>query len=76
MDARLAAHSLPTSFTPEGGATQLPAPVQSAFAESMAQAMLVPTAVLVLGLIAAAFFERPKHDGFGAATFPPAAAAD
>ena len=65
MDARLAAHSLPTSFTPEGGATQLPGPVQAAFAESMAQAMLVPTAVLVLGLIAAALFERPAHAGFG-----------
>ena len=65
MDARLAAHSLPTTFTPEAGATQLPAAVQSAFAESMAQAMLVPTAVLVLGLIAAALFERPKHVGFG-----------
>jgi EmrB/QacA subfamily drug resistance transporter len=74
MDARLAAHGLPTAFAPEGGATQLPGQVQAAFAESMAQAMLVPTAVLVLGLIAAALFERPQHVGFGAAPVPAAAA--
>lgn len=65
IDARLAAHSLPTSFTPEGGGSQLPAAVQGPFAESMAQAMLLPAAVLVLGLLAAALFERPGHAGFG-----------
>lgn len=67
IDARLAAHSLPTSFTPEAGSSRLPDAVQGAFAESMAQAMLLPPAVLLLGLLAAALFERPKHAGFGGA---------
>ena len=74
MDARLAAHSLPTAFAPEAGATQLPDAVQAPFAESMAQAMLVPTAVLGLGLLAAALFERPAHAGFGAVAVPAAVA--
>ena len=65
MDARLAAHSLPTTFSPEAGSDRLPAAVQAAFAESMAQSMLVPTAVLGIGLAAAALFERPQHAGFG-----------
>jgi EmrB/QacA subfamily drug resistance transporter len=73
MDARLAAHSLPTSFTPEAGASQLPAAVRDAFAESMAQAMLLPAAVLLLGLLAAALFERPQHAGFGGPAVPLAA---
>jgi EmrB/QacA subfamily drug resistance transporter len=76
MDARLAAHSLPTSFTPEAGASQLPAAVRDAFAESMAQAMLLPAAVLLLGLLAAALFERPKHAGFGGPAVPLTAPAE
>jgi EmrB/QacA subfamily drug resistance transporter len=76
IDARLAAHSLPASFTPEAGSSGLPAAAQGPFAESMAQAMLLPAAVLVLGLLAAALFERPRHQGFGSVAPPPAAAAD
>jgi EmrB/QacA subfamily drug resistance transporter len=64
IDSRLAAQNLPTSFTPEGGAAQLPAAVQAPFAEAMAQAMLLPPAILVLGLLASLLFERPRHDGF------------
>ncbi|MDP2772983.1 MAG: DHA2 family efflux MFS transporter permease subunit [Nocardioides sp.] len=64
MDARLTAHGLPTSVTPEGGASQLPAALQAPFAEAMSQAMLLPPAVLVLGLLASLLFEQPRHQGF------------
>ena len=67
MDARLAAHALPTGFTPEAGSSQLPAAVLGPFAESMSQAILLAPAVLVFGLLAAAFFERPQHAGWGGA---------
>ena len=73
MDARLVAHDLPTSFRPEAGLSALPAGVQGPFSESMAQAMLLPALVLVLGLLAVLFFERPQHAGFG--TSPPVAPA-
>jgi EmrB/QacA subfamily drug resistance transporter len=73
MDSRLAAHHLPTSFTPEAGSSRLPEAVRDGFAEAMAQAMLLPAAVLVLGFLAAALFERPGHAGFGAAPVPAAA---
>ena len=74
IDARLAAHRLPESFSPEGGASRLPAQVRDGFAESMAQTMLLPAAVLVFGLVASALFERPRHEGFGTATVPTPAA--
>ena len=64
IDSRLTAQGLPTSVTPEGGASQLPAVVQGPFAEAMAQAMLLPPAVLVLGLLASLLFEQPRHQGF------------
>jgi EmrB/QacA subfamily drug resistance transporter len=68
IDSRLSAAGLPTSFTPEGGGGQLPAAVQGPFADAMAQAMLLPPAVLVLGLLASLLFERPRHDGFSRTT--------
>lgn len=64
IDSRLTAQGLPTSFTPEGGASQLPDVVQGPFAEAMAQAMLLPPAILVLGLLASLLFEQPRHQGF------------
>jgi MFS family permease len=60
MDSRLAAHGL--RFSPaEGASGNLPAAVLAPFAESMAQAMLLPAAVLGLGFLAALAFERPRH---------------
>ncbi|MCD4524177.1 DHA2 family efflux MFS transporter permease subunit [Nocardioides sp. cx-173] len=64
IDARLAAQGLATSFTPEGGGSRLPEVAQGPFADAMAQAMLLPPAVLVLGLAAALCFQRPQHEGF------------
>ena len=76
IDARLAAEGLGSfqgqSPDAAGGSGSLPASVASGFSTAMSQTMLLPAAVLVLGLIAAVLFERPRHAGFAAAA--PAAA--
>jgi hypothetical protein len=60
MDSRLAAQGL--TFTPsEAGGGNLPHQVFSPFADAMSEAMLLPGAVLVIGLVAALSFARPKH---------------
>lgn len=71
IDSRLAAQGLP-NFDGAGGPGALPAAVADKFSQAMAQTMLLPPAILVLGLVAVLFFERPRHAGYGAAT--PAAA--
>jgi hypothetical protein len=76
MDARLAAEGLSAGFRPEGALGQLPAGSQTPFADAMAQAMLMPAAVLVLGFLAVQFFERPRHAGFAATQAVPAARLD
>ncbi|WP_322920321.1 DHA2 family efflux MFS transporter permease subunit [Nocardioides renjunii] len=62
IDARLAANGL--TFSPSegsaGGGT-LPAQVAEPFTEAMAQSLLLLPAVLLLGLLAVVFFERPRH---------------
>jgi hypothetical protein len=65
IEARLAAH-LPGAATHGGQFTQasgvrLPAPVAHGFSAAMADAMLLPAAVLLIGVVAAFFFERPTH---------------
>ena len=40
--------------------TLLPAAVAAPFSAAMAQSMLLPIAVLALGLVAACFLERPS----------------
>jgi hypothetical protein len=60
MDARLAAQGL--TFSPsEAGGGSLPPQVFAPFSEAMSQAMLLPPAILVLGLLAALAFQRPGH---------------
>jgi EmrB/QacA subfamily drug resistance transporter len=67
MDARLAAEGLP-SFTGEGGASgALPAAVADRFSDAMATSVLLTPAILVVGLVAALLFERPRHAGFAPA---------
>jgi EmrB/QacA subfamily drug resistance transporter len=69
MDSRLAAHGL--LFKPSGsGSAHLPAAIQDPFSQAMSDAMLLPPAILLLGLIAVAFFTRPAHAQQGP---PPAA---
>jgi MFS family permease len=66
MDSRLSAHGLQFSAS-EGGTGRLPAQVLEPFSSSMAQAILLPTAVVVVGLVAVLFLETPRHAGFSAA---------
>jgi EmrB/QacA subfamily drug resistance transporter len=60
MDSRLAAQGL--EFRPRGEAGgQLPDQVLGAFSDAMAQAMLAVPVALLVGLVAALCFERPRH---------------
>ncbi|EWT03046.1 multidrug MFS transporter [Intrasporangium oryzae NRRL B-24470] len=43
------------------GGAAMPAPVAEPFARAMSEAMLLPAVVLVIGVIAVLFFERPRH---------------
>ena len=63
IDARLAAEGLPafTGTGQTGGA--LPPSFLDQFSDAMATSMLLPAAVLVLGLLASLAFERPRHAG-------------
>ncbi|MBB6628377.1 DHA2 family efflux MFS transporter permease subunit [Nocardioides sp. KIGAM211] len=75
IDSRLAAQGLP-SFQGEGGSGTVPAAIAQKFSDAMAQTMLLPPAVLVLGLLAVLFFERPRHAGYAAAPAPAAPASE
>ncbi len=59
MESRLSALLPGTSGDVE--AAQLPPALHGAFAAAMAQSMLLPAAVLVIGLVAAMCFSRPAH---------------
>ena len=60
MDSRLSAQGL--HFSPsEAGGGNLPAQVFDAFAQAMSESILLPAAVLVIGLAAAVSFARPRH---------------
>jgi EmrB/QacA subfamily drug resistance transporter len=62
MDARLAANGL--SLDPSrgfGGSGTLPAAIAQPFTDAMAQSILLLPAVLLVGLVATLFFERPRH---------------
>jgi EmrB/QacA subfamily drug resistance transporter len=67
MDSRLAAYGLGGAGSPEAGAAKLPPAVADSFAKAMSQSVLLPTAVLVIGLVAVLFYESPKHAGFAGA---------
>ncbi|WP_035907175.1 DHA2 family efflux MFS transporter permease subunit [Knoellia subterranea] len=64
MENRLTVHLL--GMSSDGGALQratgaMPPEVADGFAQAMAQALVLPAAVLVVGVIAALMFERPGH---------------
>jgi len=62
MDARLAANDLAFDPSRSAGGGELPAPPpHGAFNDAMAQSLLLPPAVLVLGLGAVLFFTAPKR---------------
>jgi EmrB/QacA subfamily drug resistance transporter len=76
MDSRLAAHGL--HFDPAAGSEsgRLPSQVVGPFSDAMQQALLLPTFVVLVGLLVAVLFERPRHEGFrpGPAASEPASA--
>jgi EmrB/QacA subfamily drug resistance transporter len=61
IDSRIAAHGLSGGAEPEGALQQLPAFVRDPFSQAMSDAMLLPAAVLVLGLVSVMFFQLPRH---------------
>jgi EmrB/QacA subfamily drug resistance transporter len=61
IDSRIAAHGLSGGAEPEGALQQLPAVVREPFSAAMQDAMLLPAAVLVLGLVSVLFFQLPRH---------------
>lgn len=65
MEARLAAH-LPGAAAAggsmgSGGTGMMPEAIKIPFAQALSEAMLLPAAVIVVGGVAALFFERPRH---------------
>lgn len=68
MDSRLAALLPGAAAHGEAGADKIPdAHVASLFSEAMADALLLPVCLFVVGFIAVLFYEAPKHAGFGGA---------
>ena len=64
MESRLA-HNLPAmpggAAAGEGFTGKLPEAVRQGFSDSMAQSLLLPAAVLLIGLVAALLFVAPAH---------------
>ena len=75
IDARLAAEGLPAFEGTGSTGGRLPTQFVDGFSQAMATSMLLPAAVLVLGLVASLLFERPGHEGYAGATRAPASAA-
>lgn len=64
MQARLSAElpGLPAGMaSPGAGSGPLPAAVRGGVSDAMATSLLLPAAVLLLGLVAVLFFARPRH---------------
>jgi MFS family permease len=64
MESRLAANlpAMPGGGLPaEGGGGKLPEAMHQGFSDSMAQSLMLPAAVLLIGLVAALLFARPTH---------------
>jgi EmrB/QacA subfamily drug resistance transporter len=61
MESRLATN-LPQmqGMAAEGGAAKLPEALQQGFSDSMAQSMILPAAVLLVGVVAALLFSKPS----------------
>ena len=74
IDARLAAEGLPAFEGTGSTGGKLPEAFTDGFSQAMATSMLLPAAVLVLGLVASLLFERPRHEGYAGAPAAPASA--
>ena len=62
IEARLAADlpGVPTGGSAIHAGAALPPQIADGFAVAMSQAMFLPAAVLVVGVVAVLFFERPR----------------
>lgn len=60
MAARLSANGLGSGGASEMDALEMPVSLHEPFAAAMAQSMWLPTAVLLVGLVASLAFERPR----------------
>jgi EmrB/QacA subfamily drug resistance transporter len=74
MDARLTANGLHFSASEGGGTGQLPAQALAPFSSAMSEATLLPAAMVLVGLVAVSFLERPRHEGYGGTVTASAAA--
>ena len=61
LDSRIAAHGLSGGAEPDGALQQLPAVVRAPFSSAMADTLLLPVGVLLLGLVSVLFFQLPRH---------------
>jgi EmrB/QacA subfamily drug resistance transporter len=61
MDSRLAAEGLTAGSSGEVTTGPLPVALQVPFSDAMSQSMLLPAAMLVLGLVSVMFFVLPRH---------------
>ena len=63
MESRLAANlpAMQGGAMAEGGGGKLPEAMHQGFSDSMAQSLMLPAAVLLIGLVAALFFAKPAH---------------
>ncbi|GAA1185911.1 DHA2 family efflux MFS transporter permease subunit [Pseudonocardia alaniniphila] len=63
IESRLAANlpASPAGGSSEVGVSQLPEALHAGFATAMGQALLMPAAVLLIGLVAVLLFARPRH---------------
>jgi hypothetical protein len=63
MESRLAANlpMMQGGAAAEGGTGKLPEALQQGFSDSMAQSLILPAVVLLIGVLAALMFARPTH---------------
>ena len=61
MDSRLSAVGIHFAPNDNGKVTQLPQQILQSFSEAMAQAMLLCSGVMVIGLIAVLGFQQSRH---------------
>jgi hypothetical protein len=62
IDTRLAANGLHSDGASQTSTVQqLPALIRAPFSNAMSETLLLPVAVLVLGLVSVLFFELPRH---------------
>jgi hypothetical protein len=61
IDSRIAAHGLSGGAEPDGQLQQLPLAVRAPFSSAMSDTLLLPVAILALGLVSVMFFALPRH---------------